>query len=776
LIRKKNSQSFVEKIKIFVGNYYKQISILISLTIILSLFFQRGRSLQYSYNIDDIAREPIIAPYNFPILKTKEKLEEDLNNALKAEPFIFNRKQEIVDKQSSNLSSFFLLANDIRLANKDLLNSRNLVYDYRYTDKFQEAKSIASSDSASLSQKVIEFYKLYSFAKDKEDWNKFLMPISQGGPQYPLKEFQKDILQICRNRWAIGILDINESIIVSNQLAVDNGDIPTLYSLNELDDLNEAWTEARKEITSIYNDENDIRRELGYDLIIEFMIPNLIYDKETTERRQNASLDRVPRSKGIVLKDEMIVNANQRINEEDFQKLESLSVEISKENRTLGLKNTFITYMGRLFIIGILISYFFTFLSIFRPHIFKKWQMILVIALIYVFIIIIANLFVYQLDFSEFLIPVTVAAMLLTILFDARIGFMGTTSIVLLVGIMIGNDLEFIVTGLFMSSIAIYTVRRIRTRSKFITAIFSLIGASIIVVLSHGLFIGHNFSTMGVDLAYLIVNSIFCPIITYGLIIILEVSFGITTDLSLIELLDFNHPLLKRLQQEANGTFNHSVVVGNLAEACADAINARSLLCRVGAYYHDLGKMERPEYYIENQFMGENKHDTLTPAMSAKIIRKHVNDGLNLANDYGLPKIVSDFIPMHHGTSRVEYFYRMALEAVKDTDEKVDDSAFRYPGPKPNTKETGILMICEAVEAAVRSIKNPDILKIDTMVDTVIKGRLADGQLDECPLTLDDLRKIKGTVDGNTGMIPVLRGIYHIRIEYPEDNTSPNNT
>ena len=335
---------------------------------------------------------------------------------------------------------------------------------------------------------------------------------------------------------------------------------------------------------------------------------------------------------------------------------------------------------------------------------------------------------------------------------------------------MIGNDLEFIVTGLFMSSIAMYTVRRIRTRSKFITAIFSLMGASIIAVLSHGLFMGHNVSTMGVDLSYLLVSSIFAPIITYGLIIILEVSFGITTDLSLIELLDFNHPLLKRLQQEANGTFNHSVVVGNLAEACADAINARSLLCRVGAYYHDLGKMERPEYYIENQFMGDNKHDSLTPAMSAKIIRKHVIDGLKLAKDYGLPKLVSDFIPMHHGTSRVEYFYRMALEAAKDTNEKVDDSAYRYPGPKPNTKETGILMICEAVEAAVRSIKEPDILKIDTMVDKVIKGRLNDGQLDECPLTLDDLRKIKGTVDGNSGMLPVLRGIYHIRIEYPEDD------
>ena len=773
---RKNKKSFLSKIKIFINKYFKQLSILISLTIILSLFFQRGRSLQYSYNIDDIAREPIIAPYNFPILKSKSTLEEDLNNALKAEPFIFSRKQEIVDNQTSNLSSFFQLTNEIRLANKDLFNSRNLVYDYRYTDKFQEAKSIASSDSAALSQKVIEFYKLYSFAQDKEDWNIFLMPIPQGGPQFSLKEFQEDILQICRNRWAIGILDIKESIIISDQLAIDNGDIPTLYNLSELNDLNEAWTEAKKEITSIYGDENDIRRELGYDLIIEFMIPNLVYDKETTERRQNASLDRVPRSKGIVLKDEMIVNANQRITEEDLQKLQSLAVEISKENRTLGIKDSIITYIGRLLIIGILISYFFTFLLIYRSHIFEKWQLLLVIAFIYLFIIVIANIFVYQLDFSEFLIPVTVAAMLLTILFDARIGFMGTTSIVLLVGIMIGNDLEFIVTGLFMSSIAMYTVRRIRTRSKFITAIFSLMGASIIAVLSHGLFMGHSVSTMGVDLTYLLVNSIFAPIITYGLIIILEVSFGITTDLSLIELLDFNHPLLKRLQQEANGTFNHSVVVGNLAEACADAINARSLLCRVGAYYHDLGKMERPEYYIENQFMGDNKHDSLTPAMSAKIIRKHVIDGLKLAKDYGLPKLVSDFIPMHHGTSRVEYFYRMALEAAKDTNEKVDDSAYRYPGPKPNTKETGILMICEAVEAAVRSIKEPDILKIDTMVDKVIKGRLNDGQLDECPLTLDDLRKIKGTVDGNSGMLPVLRGIYHIRIEYPEDDNPSDST
>ena len=268
---------------------------------------------------------------------------------------------------------------------------------------------------------------------------------------------------------------------------------------------------------------------------------------------------------------------------------------------------------------------------------------------------------------------------------------------------------------------------------------------------------------MGYDMMNLSVVAVLSPIVTYGLIGLLEVSFGITTNLTLIELLDFQHPLLKRLQHEANGTFNHSIVVGNLAEASADAIGANSLLCRVGAYYHDLGKMVRPEYFIENQYTGENKHDTLTPVMSAKIIKNHVTEGLNLAHEYGLPHIVSDFIPMHHGTTRVEYFYQKAKE-----DGKVDEKQFQYPGPKPNTKETGILMICEAVEAAVRSIKDPDILKIEDMIDKIIDMRLSAGQLSECPLTMAELTRIKGKVDGTTGLLPVLRGFYHIRIEYPD--------
>jgi len=339
-------------------------------------------------------------------------------------------------------------------------------------------------------------------------------------------------------------------------------------------------------------------------------------------------------------------------------------------------------------------------------------------------------------------------------------------------GLMMGQNIDLVIVSLFTSTIAVYNIRELRKRTQLFTTMFALIAASIFVVLGLGLFKEHNWINMLTDIQLLTINSILAPIVTYGMIGLFEILFEVTTDLTLIELLDYDHPLLKRAQQETNGTFNHSIVVGNLAESCANAINAHSLLCRVGAYYHDIGKMEKSEYFIENQYGGANKHDTITHTMSAKIIRAHVKEGLELAEEYALPKLVSDFIPMHHGTTRVEYFYRMALKDAEETGATVDESAFRYPGPKPNTKETGILMICEAVEAAVRSIKEPDIFKIEAMIDKIIKSRIDDGQMSECPITLDELNKIKGTVDGTTGMLPVLRGIYHIRIEYPDDPKS----
>ena len=422
--------------------------------------------------------------------------------------------------------------------------------------------------------------------------------------------------------------------------------------------------------------------------------------------------------------------------------------------------------------LSVVVSLFFAFLVVYRITIFQDWKLVLLISIVFLLQLGLAHIFVIRLEWSEYLIPVTVGAMTLTILFDARIGFMATTSMAILMGLMMGQNIDLVIVSLFTATIAVYNIRQLRKRSQLFTTMFALIAASIFVIIGLGLFKEHYWITMLSDIQLLTINSILAPIVTYGLIGLFEILFEVTTNLTLIELLDYDHPLLKRAQQETNGTFNHSIVVGNLAESCANAIGAHALLCRVGAYYHDIGKMAKSEYCIENQYGGENKHDSLTHTMSARIIRAHVKEGLNLAQEYSLPKVVSNFIPMHHGTTRVEYFYRMALKEAEDSGAKVDESAFRYPGPKPNTKETGILMICEAVEAAVRSIKKPDIFKIEAMIDKIIEGRISDGQLNECPLTLDELNKIKGTVDGTTGMLPVLRGIYHIRVEYPDDPKS----
>ena len=748
----------------------RQIAILTALVIIVSLFFRQGMVLQYSYQVDDIAREPVIAPFNFPILKTDEKLNSDLDEALRSEPYLFHRNQDAVNSQSDLLNEYFLMVEEIRNAAIQLEKTKELIYRYRHDEKYEEVRSLFQADSATLAVLKEQYTNDHPALIDENGHFSLFDLLEPFETEKSLDQFYEDLLQICRNRWAEGIIDIEVKDIISNEVSVDQGEIPLLVSPDELNDLNMAWTRSKMEINSLYADETDLRRELGYIILVEFMKPNIIYDKETTERRQQNRLDRVPRNQGIMLQDEMIVDANQRITPDIYQKLTSLSLAISKQDKRVQGWEQAVSYLGRLLMVAVVISFFFTFLLTYRNYIFNDWKMVLLISLIFAIIIGLTDLFVFRFEFSPYLIPITVAAMMLTILFDARIGFMGTVSIALLSGILIGNDLEFIVTVIFISSVAMYMVRRLRTRSQFFTAIVAMLLASAVVVLAHGLYKGHGWQEMQIDMIYLSVASLLTPIITYGLIGIVEVSFGITTDLTLLELLDFNHPLLKRMQRDANGTFNHSIVVGNLAEACADAIDARALLCRVGAYYHDIGKMVRPEYFIENQFSGENKHDGLTEAMSAKIIRNHVSEGLKLAEEYSLPTIVSDFIPMHHGTTRVEYFYRLAKE--KANGETIDEHAFTYPGPKPNSKETGILMLCEAIEAAVRSIKEPDVFKIEEMIEKIFKKRLDDGQLDECPLTIDDLRRIKGEIDGQTGMLPVLRGIYHIRIEYPEDRSA----
>ncbi len=752
----------------FLNRYRWQIVTFLGLIIIAAVFFPRGKSLKFTYQKDNIARETIIAPYTFPILKPDKKLQEDMDKALKSEPKLFVRSQEVVEIQIKKINNLFLSINDIQVAQNKLILSVDRVFRLRYETTYQEAISMFNADSVQLSLLKETFSNEYSFDYENTNWKSLLWYSDSEKQKYSLDKLKKEILRICQNRWSEGIYDIPLSDITSDEVLIRQGEVPILVKPADYNDLETAWTKARVEVNNLYSADNQALRDIGYEIVVEIMLPNLIYDKETTERRRDIKLNRVPRYQGTVLENERIVEKNTRITDDVLLKLKSLEATMGKVDGFAGWRQLFLEYIGKFIIIGVVLSFFFTFLLLYRKDTFLNSRLVLLISILFASTIALAYLFYVQLDFSEYLIPVVVTAMTLTILFDARIGFMGATTIVLLIGMMIGNNIDFIIVMLFTSSIAMYNVRQLRTRSQIFTTIFSLLGASLLVIIAIGLFKNESWDAIKIDLMYLSIVSILAPIITYGLIGLFEIGFGVTTDLTLLELLDFNNPLLKRLQQQANGTFNHSVVVGNLAEGCADAIGAHALLCRVGAYYHDIGKLKNPEYFIENQFYGESKHDKVTWTMSAKVIRNHVKEGLRLANEYGLPKVVQDFIATHHGNTRVEYFYRQALAEVKDPSE-IDENAFRYPGPKPQNKETGILMICESIEAAVRSIKEPDIVKVEDMIDRITKKKLDDGQLDECPLTLDELRRIKGTVNGNTGMLPILRGIFHIRIEYPEE-------
>ena len=256
-------------------------------------------------------------------------------------------------------------------------------------------------------------------------------------------------------------------------------------------------------------------------------------------------------------------------------------------------------------------------------------------------------------------------------------------------------------------------------------------------------------------------NGIAYSIIVLGILPVFEMLFGTVTNISLLEMADFNHPLLHRLMLEAPGTYHHSLVVGNLSEAACSTIGANSLLARIGAYYHDIGKLTKPEYFSENQEMASNKHDSLSPTISKMVIMNHIREGVELARRSHLNLRIVDFIQYHHGTSLVYYFYRRALEHQDETQE-VSEEGFRYPGPKPRTKEIAVVLLADSVEAATRSLNSPSPESIKELVHKIINNKFIDGQLDDCDLTLKDLEKIALV------FIHVLSGIYHTRITYPD--------
>ena len=755
-----------QKIKNFFLQNKFPILIFFGLSFAISLTFPTGFSIRYSYQLNDIANEPIIAPFDFGILKTDQKLSKDLDEARNSVQFSFSRDQDFVNKQITDIDTFFIYLNDIYGAHELFISSQDSLYKYRYEPEFESYQTSFIADSTTYVTLYSEFLNQYQFQIDKAQWDQLLGINESLTEPINLELFKNQIKQICLNRWAEGIIDEPLENILSDEISIIQGGELVIAPTKNYNDIETAWKKNREEVNQIYENELDIKSILSYELINEFTKPNILFDKELTESRQKERLDKVSRFQGTVLANELIVDTNNRITESVLLKLKSLQFE---SERRLGYERAadkFREYLGAFFVVAILLFLLFSFFYIYRNNYFKNFKLLLLIGLL-MYLIVFFSWIIVSYQLPVYIIPIAMFSILLTVLLDTTVALISSTILILLISLLIGNDLDFAIIQFFISFIAILNVRKLRKRRQIIATMLTLVFCGLFVFFSVMLFKGidfldYNYSTVG----YLALASFLCPILAFGLVPLFESFFGITTDLSLIELLDYDQPLLKKLMEDAPGTHTHSVKVGTLAESCANAVGARALLCRVGSYYHDIGKIKKPEYYAENQ-TGVNKHDSITPHMSAKILKQHVTDGLALADEYGLPKIVKDFIKTHHAKNKMEFFYKKALEI----DKKVDENEFRYPGPKPRTKETGIVMLAEAIEAQANSLKNPTLEKFETMIDKAIRSRLEDGQLDECPLTMEDLQKIKGKRDGKHGLLPVLSGLYHSRPEYPsKDN------
>lgn len=427
--------------------------------------------------------------------------------------------------------------------------------------------------------------------------------------------------------------------------------------------------------------------------------------------------------------------------------------------------------IGGFFITCLLMFILYRDIMRYKPAYINKFNMLLLLGLMFVSTLLIGRLFGYlllnlskglelkALDSAFFGIPVPAGAMLVSLLFDFHTAITFSFIISLLTGLWL-HDAAFTIYAFIGSITAAFGVIRCKKRSSLLKGGVYLIAANVSAVIILLLFKGELFTAKALpSIMFAVLGGIGVTAIVSLLLPLLEYSFKVTTDISLLELLDLDQPIIKNLMVTAPGTYHHSVIVGNLVESAAEAVGANPLLARVSAYYHDIGKIKMPDYFVENQSGSVSKHDKLTPHMSSMIIINHVKEGAELAKQHKLPDPIIDIITQHHGNMIVSYFYQKAKEQKEDTSPVEED--YKYPGPKPQTRVAALVMMADVVEASSRVLTDPTPARIVSLVDRVINHIFLDGQLDECELTLKDIHEVKRRFSY------VLTGIFHKRIDYP---------
>jgi len=681
------------------------LGILLSFSITILIVFSSFSPKQVNLKVDEVAREDIQSKINAVVIDEKQTAEFRERAAERVQK-VYQEDKYALANTTNEINSFFTTVNEILAAEGE--------HDIQLQELIESTNSLRDEANLQLHSPTLAQYIINARPEDLELIRQAALSVVQNLLSKPVTEEA----------------------------------LPDIYQQAHAQVDSMGYSRTARDIIKL--------------VAINSLRPNLIYNAEATEKAIQEAVEAVQPVQKNIKAGEIIVRAGDRVTAEQISILEQLGIQ-----RTQSYTSTLIG-AG----IFVLLTFWLViqFLRRYYPDIFKDDRLMLLIGLIFIIILLLTR-FLTMIKISNnaeinalvgYLAPVAAGSMLIAILLDNRLAHFLTLIMALYVGLLTeGSQLFYGITAFVGGTVGVFKVYRLSQTSDLAKSGLYVALANIVTIVTLSM-IGGSFSWNAVLVGTVIgaVNGILSSILMIGALPFLESAFSITSMMKLLELSNPNHSLLRRLLLEAPGTYHHSLMVANLAEASAEAVGANPLLVRVGAYYHDIGKLKRPEYFVENQRGFDNPHEKIAPALSALIITSHVKDGLEIAREAHLPDVVVDFIAQHHGTSLTKYFYSRALE--EDRDGSISPDSFRYEGPKPQSKEVALVMLADSVEAAIRSLQEPTEAKIKDMVKKIIKDKLNDGQLEACDLTFKDLETI------TQSFCTILEGIYHKRIEYPE--------
>lgn len=677
--------------------------------------------------LGDIAPENIVAPFDFEVERPEEQVEREMRETLENLPIILEYDFGQYEKVYRNAVSFF---GTLRSLKTDLQSVSGIV---------DSLKSLKPQINIATLRDLVKHDNLERLE------NKSLKAIET--------LYNRGVYPDTANLEEYGY---SRAIVRKRLQEVD----VRVDSVIHIQDVRDRLQKMAREDTSLTFSSDGFA-----EVTMSFIEPNLQVNLTATNLTKKERLETIPTVERAFKAGELIIERNIKVDAWHITALEALTQKRIETGEEGSFWHLILPYIGRgalvLFTLAMLAVFFSRFKNgkVFTNQKFTAIMLVVILEIAFVYLI------DYELNLSVYLIPFAIGAILLTVLFDLETGIISTLAVSIVIGIVLNFNFTTALIAFISGTTGALSVQTVHKRSDFYRPVLYLI---VMYMATIYLLESLRFSESETILTFLgfgLINAIFAPLIAMGILPIFESMFNITTDLTLLELSDMNHPLLRRLALEAPGTYHHSIVVGNLCEKAAESIGANPLLARVGTYYHDIGKMEIPEYFVENASGTKSRHDSISPHMSALIISSHVKKGLELAEQEDLPESIMSFIAEHHGTSLMTFFYHKARElASENGDEEVPEDEYRYPGPKPQSKETAILMIADSVEAASRTLEDPKPARIRSLVRKLINDKFQSGQLSDSDLTMKDLSTME---DAFTQM---LLGIFHKRIDYPKQD------